>query len=153
MYPPSSKPSAWLSSSTTTATTASAPADLPPPDILSETGQTTALPSPKATRDLPAAEAVPTRAPRGCSPAQPGVASCSVGGESARHGLDVTEALGPPRPPADRVRTVSASAGPRTPAYFDTDLTEVRLVATDTGLSLGDGPEVVEVPATDLSCG
>ena len=66
------------------------------------------------------------------------------------HGLDVTEALGLPRPPADRVRTVLASAGPRALAYFGTDLAGVRLVATDTDLSLGDGPEVVELPATDL---
>jgi uncharacterized protein (TIGR03083 family) len=66
------------------------------------------------------------------------------------HGLDVTEALGLPRPPADRVRAVLACAGPRALAYFGTDLTGVRLVATDTDLSLGDGPEVVELPATDL---
>lgn len=66
------------------------------------------------------------------------------------HGLDVTEALGLPRPPADRVRQVLESAGPRAFAYFGTDLTDVRLVATDTEVSVGEGPRVVELPAVDL---
>jgi uncharacterized protein (TIGR03083 family) len=66
------------------------------------------------------------------------------------HGLDVTEALGLPRVPADRVRQVLASAGPRALAYFGADLTGLRLVATDTDLSLGAGPETVELPAVDL---
>jgi uncharacterized protein (TIGR03083 family) len=66
------------------------------------------------------------------------------------HGLDVTEALGLPRPPVDRVRTVLVAAGPRSLAYFGTDLTGVRLVATDTDFSLGGGPEVVELPAAEI---
>ena len=66
------------------------------------------------------------------------------------HGLDVTEALGLPRPPAERVRSVIVGAGPRALRYFGTDLTGLRLVATDTDLSLGEGPEVVELPAVDL---
>lgn len=66
------------------------------------------------------------------------------------HGLDVTEPLGLPRPPADRIRQVVAGAGPRALAYFGADLTGVRLVATDTDLTLGDGPEIVELPAADL---
>ena len=66
------------------------------------------------------------------------------------HGLDVTEALGLSRVPADRVRHVLAGAGPRALAYFGTDLTGRRLVATDTDLVLGDGPDVVELPAVDL---
>jgi uncharacterized protein (TIGR03083 family) len=66
------------------------------------------------------------------------------------HGLDVTEALGLPRPPADRVRHVLDAAGPRALDHFGTDLSGVRLVATDTDLSLGDGPRVVELPAVDL---
>jgi hypothetical protein len=52
--------------------------------------------------------------------------------------------------PADRVRQVIAGAGPRGLAYFSTDLTGRRLVATDTDLTLGDGPDVVELPAVDL---
>jgi uncharacterized protein (TIGR03083 family) len=66
------------------------------------------------------------------------------------HGLDVTEALGLPRPPADRVRHVLGAAGPRALAYFGADLTGTRLVATDTDLALGEGPDVVELPAVDL---
>jgi uncharacterized protein (TIGR03083 family) len=66
------------------------------------------------------------------------------------HGLDVTEALGLPRVPADRVRRVLDSAGPRALAYFGTDLTGQRLVATDTDLTIGEGPEVVELPAAEL---
>lgn len=66
------------------------------------------------------------------------------------HGLDVTEALGLPRAPAERVRHVLAGAGPRAFAYFGTDLRGVRLVATDTDFALGEGPEVVELPAAEL---
>lgn len=66
------------------------------------------------------------------------------------HGLDVTEALGLPRTPAERVRHVLGSATPRMLAYFGSDLAGTRLVATDTDLSLGEGPRVVELPAVDL---
>jgi len=66
------------------------------------------------------------------------------------HGLDVTEALGLPRVPPDRVRHVLVNAGPRALAYFGTDLSGQRLVATDTDLSLGEGPDVVELPAAEL---
>ncbi len=66
------------------------------------------------------------------------------------HGLDVTEALGLPRPPVDRVRMVLAATGPRGLAHFGTDLTGVRLVATDADISLGEGPTVVELPAVEL---
>lgn len=66
------------------------------------------------------------------------------------HGLDVTEPLGLPRPPADRIRRVLLAAGPRALAHFGTDLTGLRLVATDTDVSLGDGPTTVELSAADL---
>jgi uncharacterized protein (TIGR03083 family) len=66
------------------------------------------------------------------------------------HGLDVTEPLGLPRPPAQRVRRVLAAAGPHALAHFGTDLTGVRLVATDTDIALGEGPDVVELPAVDV---
>lgn len=84
----------------------------------------------------------PWRPPRG---GQAGALSHDV-----IHGLDVTEALGLPRVPADRVRHVLDSAGPRALAFFGTDLTGLRLVATDTDLSLGTGAQVVELPAVDL---
>ncbi|WP_395727971.1 maleylpyruvate isomerase family mycothiol-dependent enzyme [Nakamurella sp.] len=66
------------------------------------------------------------------------------------HGLDITEPLGLPRPPADRIGLVLAGAGPRQLAYFGVDLSGRRLVATDTDLVLGDGPVVTELPAADI---
>ena len=66
------------------------------------------------------------------------------------HGLDITEPLGLPRPPADRIRLILASAGEGQLAYFGVDLTGRRLVATDTDLALGDGPNVTELPAADI---
>jgi uncharacterized protein (TIGR03083 family) len=84
----------------------------------------------------------PWRPPRG---GQAGALSHDV-----IHGLDITEALGLPRVPTDRVRHVLDSAGPRALAFFGTNLTGLRLVATDTDLSLGAGPEVIELPAVDL---
>lgn len=66
------------------------------------------------------------------------------------HGLDVTEALGLGRVPADRVKHVLDAAGPRALAYFGADLDGVRLVATDTEIVVGEGPRTVELPAVDL---
>lgn len=66
------------------------------------------------------------------------------------HGLDITEPLGLPRPPADRIGLVLAGAGPRQLAFFGVDLTGRRLVATDTDLTLGEGPVVTELPAADI---
>jgi uncharacterized protein (TIGR03083 family) len=66
------------------------------------------------------------------------------------HGLDITEPLGLPRPPADRIRYVLGSAGDRQLAYFGADLTGRRLEATDTDLVLGKGPEVTRLPAADI---
>ncbi|WP_018331930.1 maleylpyruvate isomerase family mycothiol-dependent enzyme [Actinomycetospora chiangmaiensis] len=66
------------------------------------------------------------------------------------HGLDVTEALGLERVPADRVKQVLDGAGPRAMAYFGADLDGVRLVATDAEIVVGEGPETVELPAVDL---
>ena len=81
----------------------------------------------------------PWRPPRG---GQAGALSHDV-----IHGLDITEALGLPRVSADRARQVLDNAGPRALAFFGTDLAGLRLVATDTDLSLGAGPEVVEAAA------
>lgn len=66
------------------------------------------------------------------------------------HGLDITEALGLPRPPADRIGLVLAGAGTRQLAYFGVDLTGRRLVADDIDLVLGDGPVITELPAADI---
>ncbi|GAA0810603.1 maleylpyruvate isomerase family mycothiol-dependent enzyme [Spirilliplanes yamanashiensis] len=59
------------------------------------------------------------------------------------HGLDVTVGLGlDRRPPPDRVALVLAGMRPRNLAYFGTDLTGVRLHATDVDWSFGEGTPV-----------
>ncbi|AKU18462.1 maleylpyruvate isomerase family mycothiol-dependent enzyme [Luteipulveratus mongoliensis] len=66
------------------------------------------------------------------------------------HGLDITEALGLPAVPPERIALVLASAGPKALAYFGTDLTGRTLRATDADITLGEGPEVSDLPAKDL---
>ncbi len=66
------------------------------------------------------------------------------------HGMDITEPLGLPRPPAGRIRLVLSSASERQLAFFGVDLTGRRLEATDTDLVLGDGPAVARLPAADI---
>ena len=66
------------------------------------------------------------------------------------HGLDVTVGLGlDRRPPPERVALVLAGMRPRNLSYFGTDLTGVRLEATDVDWSFGDGAPV-EGRAQDL---
>ena len=48
------------------------------------------------------------------------------------------------------MRHVLAGVGPRALSHFGTDLTGVRLVATDTDIAVGEGPRVIELPAADL---
>jgi uncharacterized protein (TIGR03083 family) len=62
------------------------------------------------------------------------------------HGLDVTEPLGLPGPPADRIALVLASAGLRQLRYFGVDLEGRRLTATDADVSVGNG--ATDVPMT-----
>jgi uncharacterized protein (TIGR03083 family) len=62
------------------------------------------------------------------------------------HGLDVTEALGLPSAPTDRIALAIGSAGPRQLRYFRVDLNGRRLTGTDADVSVGEGP--VEVPLT-----
>jgi uncharacterized protein (TIGR03083 family) len=66
------------------------------------------------------------------------------------HGLDATEPLGLPAPPAGRIALVLASAGPRQLRYFGVDLEGHRLTATDADMSVGDGPNVVPMTAKDI---
>jgi RNA polymerase sigma-70 factor (TIGR02960 family) len=66
------------------------------------------------------------------------------------HGLDATEPLGLPAPPADRIALVLASAGPRQLRYFGVDLQGHRLTATDADVSVGDGVNVVPMTAKDI---
>ena len=55
------------------------------------------------------------------------------------HGLDVTEALGLPALPADRIALVLGSMRARQLRYFGVDLEGQRLTATDADVSVGDG--------------
>ena len=66
------------------------------------------------------------------------------------HGLDATEPLGLPAPPAGRIALVLASAGPRQLKFFGVDLTGRRLTATDADVSVGDGANVVTMSAKDI---
>lgn len=66
------------------------------------------------------------------------------------HGLDATEPLGLPGPPADRVALVLASAGARQLRYFGVDLAGHRLTATDADVSVGEGADTVRMTATEL---
>ncbi|WP_042367936.1 maleylpyruvate isomerase family mycothiol-dependent enzyme [Streptacidiphilus neutrinimicus] len=68
------------------------------------------------------------------------------------HGLDITEPLGLPAAPPERVATVlaNADANPRALAYFGVDLTGLTLRATDADIAFGTGDDVLALPAKDL---
>lgn len=65
------------------------------------------------------------------------------------HGLDITEPLGLPSPPVDRVALVLANANPRGLSYFGVDLAGIQLRGTDADVRIGDG-EPVEMPVKDI---
>lgn len=65
------------------------------------------------------------------------------------HGLDITEPMGLPRPPADRVALVLRNATRRNMRHFGVDLDGTRLVACDADVTIGDGPEV-QLPVAEL---
>lgn len=66
------------------------------------------------------------------------------------HGLDITEPLGLPPAPLERLALVLGSTRPRQLKYFGVDLGGRRLTATDSDVSIGDGPNVVEMPSKDI---
>ena len=66
------------------------------------------------------------------------------------HGLDVTEPLGLPAPPADRIALVLASGGARQLRYFGVDLEGQRLIATDADVSVGEGASAVPMTAKEI---
>lgn len=68
------------------------------------------------------------------------------------HGLDVTEALGLPAAPPERIGLVLANAGAKNLAYFGTDLTGIALLATDADVTIGDG-EPRHAPAAVILLG
>ncbi|WP_037605980.1 maleylpyruvate isomerase family mycothiol-dependent enzyme [Streptacidiphilus rugosus] len=65
------------------------------------------------------------------------------------HGLDITEPLGLPPAPTDRIALVLAHTSPRSLAFFGVDLTGVQLRATDADIRVGTG-EPVDLPAKEL---
>ncbi|MEU6585840.1 hypothetical protein, partial [Nocardia sp. NPDC046763] len=65
------------------------------------------------------------------------------------HGLDITEPLGLPAPPPDRVALVLGNAAARNLEYFGVNLGGTRLVASDADVAIGEGREV-KLPAKDL---
>lgn len=65
------------------------------------------------------------------------------------HGLDITEPLGLPAPPAERIALVLANSTPRSLAYFGVDLSGVQLHATDADVRIGTGDRI-EMPVKDI---
>jgi len=65
------------------------------------------------------------------------------------HGLDVTEPLGLPAPPPQRIALVLRHATDRQLRHFGVDLAGLRLLDPQTGVSIGDGRPVT-MPAKDL---
>ena len=62
------------------------------------------------------------------------------------HGLDITEPLGLPRTPVQRVELVLANLDARGLAFFGVDLSGRRLVARDLEWSIGDGADASKHP-------
>lgn len=65
------------------------------------------------------------------------------------HGLDITEPLGLPSPPVERIALVLANTTPRSLAYFGVDLTGIQLRGSDADVRIGAG-EPVELPVKDI---
>jgi hypothetical protein len=63
--------------------------------------------------------------------------------------LDITEPLGLPSPPVERIALVLANSTPRSLAYFGVDLAGIQLRGTDADVRIGDG-EPVEMPVKDI---
>ncbi|HEY4024213.1 MAG TPA: maleylpyruvate isomerase family mycothiol-dependent enzyme [Pseudonocardiaceae bacterium] len=66
------------------------------------------------------------------------------------HGLDITESLGLPSAPPERIALVLGSTNPRQLKYFGADLDGRKLVAIDADVSVGDGPTVVTMTAKEI---
>ncbi|MEV5651863.1 maleylpyruvate isomerase family mycothiol-dependent enzyme [Nocardia sp. NPDC052254] len=66
------------------------------------------------------------------------------------HGLDITEPLGLPQPPADRIALAVGDPDRRQLAYFGVHLDGLALEATDTDLRIGNGAPI-RLPAKDIA--
>lgn len=83
----------------------------------------------------------------------PGGGQAGALGHDLIHGLDITEPLGLPGPPVERIADVLRHAGKRNLKAFGIDLSETRYEATDADVSVGAGAEaatVVRMPAKDV---
>lgn len=80
----------------------------------------------------------------------PGAGPAGALSHDVIHGLDATEPLSLPAPPADRIALVLASTSPRQSRYFGVDLDGQRLTATDADISVGDGANVVMMTTKDM---
>jgi uncharacterized protein (TIGR03083 family) len=65
------------------------------------------------------------------------------------HGLDITEPLGLPAPPVERIALVLANANPRSLSFFGVDLTGIQLRGVDADVQLGEG-KPVDLPVKDI---
>ena len=65
------------------------------------------------------------------------------------HGLDITEPLGLPAPPVERIALVLANTSPRGLSFFGVDLAGVQLRGTDAEIRIGDG-KPVDLPVKDI---
>ncbi|QKT07042.1 maleylpyruvate isomerase family mycothiol-dependent enzyme [Gordonia sp. X0973] len=66
------------------------------------------------------------------------------------HGLDITEPLGLPSAPADRIALAIGQPDKRQLAYFGVDLDGISLVAEDADIHLGSGTPIT-LPAKDIA--
>jgi len=80
----------------------------------------------------------------------PGGGGTGALGHDVIHGLDATEPLGLPAPPADRIALVLASTGARQLRYFGVGLEGKRLIATDADVSVGEDESVVPMTAREI---
>lgn len=65
------------------------------------------------------------------------------------HGLDITEPLGLPSAPVERIALVLANANQRGLTFFGVDLTGIQLRGTDADVQVGQG-ETVDLPVKDI---
>jgi uncharacterized protein (TIGR03083 family) len=65
------------------------------------------------------------------------------------HGLDITEPLGLPAPPTERIALVLQNTTPRGMKYFGVNLHGAQLVATDADAAIGEGTPV-RMPVKDV---
>lgn len=65
------------------------------------------------------------------------------------HGLDITEPLGLPAPPVERIALILANTNRRGLSYFGVDLAGIQLRGTDADVRIGAG-EPVDMPVKDI---